>query len=1265
MTSNIIMSTEKDGAAEDKNARKLKPLHPRYNPEQHRTYVDALNDAIQQDKVTNIALSGPYGVGKSSILQGFRKDHPGAIFISLSTLGFSKSVGSSTSELSDGSISPQTNQIQKEIVKQLLYRKPPNELPVSRFKRIQKPDWKHLLVVSTLIAFALTIVIVAIGGFSKIPKVCDSAWWEFGVKFVGLWLLLSLFAWLASKYLQGAVHLDKFTAGPATLTLSGSDNSDGSSYFDQYLDEIIYFFEMSTYRIVVFEDIDRFGNWEIFEELHELNTLLNNAEQLQDKKSEPDENKVVFIYAMKDSIFEPQIVTDADEVAKDTQDRAIQEIQRANRTKFFDVIIPVVPFVTHRSARDLMRQELEGVKPKVSDELIDHVAKYIPDFRLLRSVCNEYTIYAQFILGDGGLKLEPDKLFALMLYKSVHLKDFERIHLDQSKLGEVYRMSVRVTAELICAINEKYDELEKQQDPHAEAKMRGEALEEMISWAGEHFELRGGPFSVSIGPLTFSDDEIDTVRFWNHLCQLSDVDAVTIEGLKDRYDQSMPLKYSKSDMAKFIGQDLVSTSIVQRTKDDIGAELRQLDADRQRYQSAHMSDLMREPSVMVPSENGAEQTFSAYVEKTLGSKLAAALIRHGYIDQNFVLYTSTYHTTSLSANAMTFRMQHIGQGLMNLNYPLNEKEVKQLVLDRTIDTSEFASPGSYNVHILNFLLSNKKKYRQHFETIIASIVENNESGEKLLKAFLASGQPIENRRLLVVELAPKYFRIINVLMEVRGIAVAEVVEYSDVALRFMVPETKYDTAGLKRAIEEFYQIMPVFTGPVVSDTADKIVALIAEADVKFVDISVIHEGLRKLVIEGGYYKVNRQNLGAVSDDYQPALDILFGEKPVVYTYLLQSLKAYFAIIAEDKSGELSALVGSADTAKVIADVVKLDVAASKRPEDLAADNVKLSDSEALPLLSSLLASSGGNWSIDLDGLPSSCWSMLAAHDRLAVTTSNLWPYVSRRGVDDDLIELLERHSAIENQGDALSNEKYIELATAILGLKEEQISAKQRVMLVASIGYAEPIPASYITAQEGKLVGYLIKAGLIADDPAAYELTKEFDWPSREFAIASSQQFADYMDIYVVGDDVLAIVQSRLVPAKVKQNILDRMSSYCSGMDVEDLTLLAKSVAAQKELRTDSAVLIWMISREVKSDIIVPLVARELDSLSGSDIRDIVTALGRPYSDLLEKGRQRVYVDAIVGTDKLLERLTVKSVGEVSTYTEDIEKHRYSVNRHR
>ena len=1275
MTSNIIVSTEKDGAAEDKNARKLKPLHPRYNPEQHRTYVDALNDAIQQDEVTNIALSGPYGVGKSSILQRFKKgpddkDRDDAIFISLSTLGFSKPAASKSPETSDGSISPQTNQIQKEIVKQLLYRKSPSELPASRFKRIQKPDLRQSLTVSALIGFVLTTIVAAIGGFSKIPKVCNSAWWEFGVKFVGVWLPLSLASWLASQYLQGTIRLDKFTAGPATLTLSGSDNGNDDSYFDRYLDEIIYFFEMTACRIVVFEDIDRFGNWEIFEELRELNTLLNNAEQIQDENSESSETKIVFIYAMKDSIFEPQAVADIDEMANDNQDRAIQEIQRANRTKFFDVIIPVVPFVTHRSARDLMRQELEGIEPEVSGELIGRVAKYVPDFRLLRSVCNEYKIYSRLVLegNRNRLKLEPDKLFALMLYKSVHLKDFERIHLGQSKLDEVYRISLQVRDDCIRTINDQYDSFEKRLDSNAEAgdiQERVSKLRKMVEWvaarSGENVNL----FNVEIDNYDYSEDEIKELSFWNALSRMSSNQPIIVRYQYGPYsNQVNVLHFNKADMAEFLGKSIFAAPVNSKIRNDIDSKLRELEHDREHYRLATMAELMSDSSATVTSVHTTEpSSFAEYVKTMLGSELAAALIRYGYIDRNFVLYASTYHDTFLSANAMTFRLQHMEQSEMNVNYLLSAEDVRQLLSDSAIEPEEFARPGAYNVAILNYLLLNKDKYRGHFGAVIGSMLKDSNNTDILLQAIFTSDTPNYNQISLIDELTPRCSRIFDVLVGLRGVPDDQQVGYVDIALRSVSSDTDYDTSLLKKFVEQHYKAMATLTDPIADKTVDMLTTLMSQAGVKFSDISQIDSKLREHLIENGCYEVNRHNLEFVSGDNRVALDVISRKRPSVYAYLLQSLEAYFVIIAEDKSGELSALVGSADTAKVIADVVKLDVAANTRSEDSAADDAKLGDSEAFPLLSNLLASSGGHWSIDLDGLSSSCWPILAARNRLAVTTSNLWLYVSKRGVDDALVELLEWHSAIENQDDVLSDDEYIELATAILGLKEEQISARQRVMLVASIGYAEPIPASYITAQEGKLVGYLIKAGLIADDPAAYELTKEFDWPSREFAIASSRRFADYMDINVVGDDALAIVQSQLVPAKVKQNILDRMSSYCSGMDVEDLTLLGKSVLAQRELRTDSAVLIWMISREVKSDVIVPLVARELDSLLGSDVRDIVAALGRPYSDLLEKGAPRVHVDEVMGVTRLLERL--KDVGEVTTYAKDGGKRRYAVYRHR
>ena len=1266
MTSNGSVSSEKDEGLSGEKMRELKSLRPHHESEQHDMYVKALNQAVRQREVTNIALSGPYGVGKSSILQGFRKGPDGkyrddTIIISLSTLGFSKPTASKSPKSSDGSVSPQTNQIQKEIVKQLLYRRCPSTLPASRFKRIQKPDWKHLLVVSALIGFALTIIVAAIGGFSKIPKVCDSAWWEFGVKFVCLWLLLSLATWLASQYLQGAVHLDKFTAGPATLTLSGSDNGNDDSYFDRYLDEIIYFFEMSTCRIVVFEDIDRFSNWEIFEELRELNTLLNNAEQLQDKKSKSDKNKIVFVYAMKDSIFEPQTVTDTGEVAKGTHDRAIQEIQRANRTKFFDVIIPVVPFVTHRSARDLMRQELEGIQPKISDKLIDHVAKYVPDFRLLRSVCNEYTIYAQFILGDNKLKLEPDNLFALMIYKSVHLKDFETIHLGQSKLDEVYQMSLLVIENRISAVNEKYDILEKQLDPNVEAEMRGKEFRRMIEWLAARYRMRVDSFTVNLDSQAFSSEGTRTPMFWSAVSRLSDTDSMIVMESYNQYGNPMPLEITKQDMALIMGHDLVFTSIDERPRNVIGSELHQLDVVRQQYQSAHMSDLMSDPLAVVPSENGAEQTFSAYVEKTLGSKLAAALIRHGYIDQNFVLYTSTYHTTSLSANAMTFRLQHMERGVTNTNYELSDNDVLQLISDTTIDLEEFARPGAYNVSILDYLLANGSTHREHLDLIMLSFLQDDDGTKHYLQSFFSSDSLNKDR--LVIELTPRYPGIFTLLVGLRGIPDEKQVNYVNIALQCASPDVDYDTSSLKSFVEVSYCNMTVFTSTYTDKPADTVATLMAQADVKFSNINQIDSKLCEYLIENWCYEVNHHNLEFVSGDNQVALDVLSRKRPSVYAYLLRSLEAYFAIIADDESGRLSALVGSADTAKVIVDVVKLDVAANTISDDLVADDAKLGDGQPFPLLSNLLASSGGDWSIDLDGLPSSCWPILAAHDRLAVTTSNLWLYVSKHGVDDALIELLERHSSIENQDDALSNDEYIELATVILNLKEEQISAKQRVALVASMDHGEPIPASRITPQEDGLVGLLIKAGLIDDNSDAYRLVSNLEWPNREFAIASSQRFADYMDTSLVGNDVLAIVQSQLVSTKVKQNIINSISSYCYGMNVEDLTSLAKYAASQQDLTVDGDALIWLLDQGVKPNVVVPLLVTGLDSLSDFDVRNIVMALGQPYSDLLEKGVSRVHVDEIMGVDRLLERL--KDVGEVTTYTKDGRKRRYAVYRHR
>lgn len=51
-------------------------------------------------------------------------------------------------------------------------------------------------------------------------------------------------------------------------------NKKDKSIFNKYLDEILYFFEVNNYNIVIFEDLDRFKNPEIFVKLTIMKKLI-------------------------------------------------------------------------------------------------------------------------------------------------------------------------------------------------------------------------------------------------------------------------------------------------------------------------------------------------------------------------------------------------------------------------------------------------------------------------------------------------------------------------------------------------------------------------------------------------------------------------------------------------------------------------------------------------------------------------------------------------------------------------------------------------------------------------------------------------------------------------------------------------------------------------------------------------------------------------------------------------------------------------------
>lgn len=226
----------------------------------------------------------------------------------------------------------------------------------------------------------------------------------------------------------GRFLISDLSAAGATVKLT----KDSSTYFDEYLEEIVYFFDQRKTEVVIFEDLDRFDDPHIFEAVRELNTLLNQTPK-RVKRRKP----LRFVYAVKDSLFERLgYDVDAPEV-----DVAADETVRANRTKFFDVVIPVVPFISHRNARELLADLIsDGGFTGIDRQLVSLVARHATDMRLLKNICNEYAVFAErlFVAGKTAPGLKPSPLFALVAYKNFHLKDFEDIARRSSDLDRLY-----------------------------------------------------------------------------------------------------------------------------------------------------------------------------------------------------------------------------------------------------------------------------------------------------------------------------------------------------------------------------------------------------------------------------------------------------------------------------------------------------------------------------------------------------------------------------------------------------------------------------------------------------------------------------------------------------------------------------------------------------------------------------------------------------------------------------------------------------------
>ncbi len=408
--------------------------------------VSALKNAVDNENNYNIGITGSYGSGKSSIIKSYEKNNnKNLLYISLAILN--ENDNNDTNNNQD--VSPLEERLEKAIVNQIVHQIDPSYIPQSFLK--SKKEKNYALNTGFIFIGILLLLLNIPTSYNYIAGIINDDFLLNLIKKIRIYLFAGLIGYgmILLYYIIKKINFSSIIKFKSEIyefeANSNEKTNDNDSYFDKHLDDILYCISQSKCDAIVFEDIDRFNNQEIFIKLKEINNLLNNRHIFG--KSHICK-KIPFIYAMNDDLF-----------------------KSSDKTKFFDVVIPVIPYINGDNSAetfDNLFKNKEQIKPdKVVLNILSH---YITDMRLLKNIYNEYIIYIATLSDENFKKYDYNQLFSLIVYKNLYPTDFSNLQFSQGNLYNVINARSKIVKvqrqNLVAQINKIEEEIKKIENEH-------------------------------------------------------------------------------------------------------------------------------------------------------------------------------------------------------------------------------------------------------------------------------------------------------------------------------------------------------------------------------------------------------------------------------------------------------------------------------------------------------------------------------------------------------------------------------------------------------------------------------------------------------------------------------------------------------------------------------------------------------------------------------------------------------------------------------
>jgi hypothetical protein len=789
--------------------------------EKIQPYLDSLNKTINQKGISNIALTGGYGSGKSTIIKTFQNINRQHEYLNISLASFNDVADE------EGNRKAKKEELERllevSILQQIFYHVKPSEIPDSRFKRIiNVTDNKILSIAIGLIFWVLSTLILF--KFDYINKINPTTWnLNYFIDWIAI-IVIVLFVTGIGLFAKSVIRLfsnSKINKFNIKGELELGDNLD-KSVFNEHIEEIIYFFERTKYDVVIIEDLDRFESTDIFTKLREINILLNNTKLIT--------REINFLYAIKDEMFN----------------------DNKERVKFFEYIIPVIPFINPSNAGDQLTKmiseaNLQGV---LSKDFTEDVVTFIDDIdmRLLINIFHEYQLYRKNLIND----IDQDCLFAIITYKNLFPADFGDLQKRKGNLYIFLSKKENYTTGLKQKIQNQINEINSKITAIDDQKIVDVNELKAIYINALHKKI---PRAVSLnleGKILFSE-LMDEDNF-QKLIEEDNISYYSYTLHSNPYftESNRDSNFSFSDIETLVNPNFSYFDRKQQILDRENNAIEKLKKDIEKLKNSKFD--IESWSLKQIFE---EVDINPYLNGFSENGLIRNLLLNGYINENYNDYISLFHEVNLTKGDYSFERK-IKSGLYS-PFDYNLSKIENLI--KRIPEKYFYRDTILNFDIVDFLAENYDQYNEKYSSIIKILGNEKKKSTEFIENY------IENRKdnlELFIKLLSHSWKGFWHHIEVESDFTKERIDYYlGIIIKYADNEDFLVFKDLSE-IDDYIEKLPNFLSILNNNQYDeKVEDLFRLLDIKFKNLDQPTENTRDLfnyVYENNHYEINVENI---------------------------------------------------------------------------------------------------------------------------------------------------------------------------------------------------------------------------------------------------------------------------------------------------------------------------------------------------------------------------------------------------------------------